>query len=431
MPFKALVVGGAGDMGRWCSRLLKQSGFEVSISSRRPDIMAIAESLGAGVASVDYAGQFDVVVLSVPIDAIEGIAAQVGPRMKPGSLLMDLSSLKTGPVEAMLKYAPESVEVIGAHPLFGPGLETLEGRTIVLVPTGRSGRWLSVMRDVFETAGAAVEISTPGEHDRKMAIVQGLTHFLYISWGRAIQWMDVDLRDLEAYRTPVYGVTETMAGRVLAQNPELYALIQSGHDVAPVRKAFIEACTELAAMIDAGDLETFKGTFSAAAAHYGDLEGAKERSERIVRLGQGELAAIKKSAGLERAFVLPGGRKVYGTVKELQREDFTLETPSETLVLRYDAVSMLGPEGLSSLKDGSPSVGRDILVKLPIGADVRVLGWVLTRIDGVTGVSHETRNAMGPDHVLYRLTVGVRPERSEDTLQRVLATIWGLGYEVK
>ncbi|WP_424358647.1 prephenate dehydrogenase/arogenate dehydrogenase family protein [Methanocella sp. MCL-LM] len=430
MPFKALVVGGGGDMGRWCARLLKHAGFEVCISSRR-DVRPVAEAMGAGVASIEDAGLFDVVILSVPIDAVEAMAAQAGPKMKPGSLLMDLSSLKKGPVEAMLRHASESVEVLGAHPLFGPGLETLEGRTIVVVPTGRSGRWLPIIRDVFETAGASVEVSTPEEHDRRMAIVQGLTHFLYLGWGRAIQRLGIDLRDLEAYRTPVYGITETIAGRVLSQNPELYALIQSGPDVAPVRRAFIEACSELAATVEKGDLQAFRDAFSAAAHHYGDLEGSRTRSERIIRIEQGEPAVIKKSAGLERAFVLPGGRKIYGVIKDVRREDFTLETPSETLVLRYDAVSLLGPEGLSSLKDGSPAIGRDILVKLPIGADARVLGWVLSRIDGVTGVSHETHNAMSPDHVVYRLTVDVRPERSEDTLQRVLATIWGLGYEVK
>jgi prephenate dehydrogenase len=201
--------------------------------------------------------------------------------------------------------------------------------------------------------------------------------------------------------------------------------------VAPVRTAFVEACRELSAAIEAGDLKAFEEDFSSAAAHYGDTEAARARSERLVRAEQGGSAAIKKAAGLERAFSLPGGRKVYGVIREVRRDDFTLETPSETLVLRYDAVTPLDQDGLSSLKDRSPAIGRDILVKMPIGADARVLGWVLSRVEGVAGVTYETDNAMSPDYVVYRLTVDVRPEQSEQTLQRVLATIWGLGYEVK
>ena len=430
MPFKALVVGGSGDMGRWCARMLRHAGFEVSISSRR-DVRRLADSMGVGVAGPEDAGRFDVVVLSVPIDAVEGLSARIGPLMREGSLLMDLSSLKKGPVEAMLRHAPSGVEVIGAHPLFGPGPDALEGRTVVLVPTGRSGRWLPVIRDVLESAGAAVEMATPEEHDRKMAIVQGLTHFLYIGWGRAIERLGVDLKELDAYRTPVFGITETMAGRVLAQNPELYGLIQSGPDVGPVRKAFIDACRELAADIEAGDLEAFREAFASAASHYGDTEAARAWSERLVRMEQGQSAAIRKAAGQERAFSLSGGRKVYGVIREARREDFTLETPSETLALRYDAVTPLDPGELRRLRDLSPSIGRDILVKMPIGADARVLDWVLSRVDGVTGAAHSTDNALSPDYVVYRFTVDVRPGQAEETLQRVLATIWGLGYEVK
>ena len=430
MPFKALVVGGGGEMGRWCARLLKHAGFQVSISSRK-DIRSTAKSLGVGIASLEDVGQFDVVVLSVPIDSIEGISAEAGSRMKEGSLLMDLSSLKKKPVEAMLRHTSQGVEVIGAHPLFGPGLESLDGRTIAMVPTERSSRWLPVIRDVFESAGASVALSSADEHDRKMAIVQGLTHFLYISWGRAVEHLGIDLKELDAYRTPVYGITEDLAGRVLSQNPELYALIQSGPDVAPVRKAFIDSCKELAALVEQGDLEAFQNAFASAAVHYGDTAGARARSERLIRLEQGESAFIKKSAGMERAFSLPDGRKVYGMIKEVRKDDFVLETTSETLVLRYDAVTPLSPEGLNSLKDSYPVIGRDILVKLPIGADARVLSWALTKIDGVAGVRHETHDAMSPDFVVYKLTVDVRPEQSEDTLQRVLATIWGLGYEVK
>jgi prephenate dehydrogenase len=263
-----------------------------------------------------------------------------------------------------------------------------------------------------------------------MAVVQGLTHFMYISWGLALERLNVSLDDLKAYQTPVYGVTREMAGRVLSQSPELYALIQSGEDVAPVRRAFAGACKDLSRMADAGDIEGFTRTFRSAAEHYGDTAGARARSELILRIAR-DTGLIREAAGSERAFILRNGRRVYGVVREARQDDFTLETPSETLVVRYDEATPLGPEWLSRLKGGYPIIGRDILVKMPIGADATVLRWVLTKIGGVTGVEAETYDALNPDYVVYRFMVDVSPERSDETLQRVLSTIWGLGLEVK
>jgi len=440
MPFKALIIGGSGEMGQWCARLLKQAGFTVAISSRK-DARRLAESLGAGIASPEDAGRFDVVVLSVPIDVMESVAVQVGPLLKRGSLLMDLSSLKEGPVVAMLKYAAPGAEVLGTHPLFGPSYASspaarcpgasLEGRTVVLVPTDRCERWLPVMRDVFESAGGRVVLSTAEEHDRRMAIVQGLTHFMYIAWGRTLEQLDIKPGEAADFATPVFGVTSDMAGRVLSQSPELYALIQSGPEVSPVRKAFIEACTGLAAMADSGDQEAFRRAFASAAAHYGDLAGARERSDRLIRAEHSDSDAIRKATGQEHAFSLQDGRSVYGIVRDTRIDDFTLETPSETLVLRYETVTPLSQESLARLKQGTPRIGRDIVVKMPVGADAGVLQWALTKIDGVTGVSYETMDTTGSVFITYRFAVDVRPGQSEEILQRVLKTIWGLGYEVK
>ena len=83
-----------------------------------------------------------------------------------------------------------------------------------------------------------------------MAVVQGLTHFMYIAWGRTLERLGIRPDDLDAFQTPVFSVTREMAGRVLSQSPELYALIQAGEDVAPVRAAFLEACGDLSKMAD-------------------------------------------------------------------------------------------------------------------------------------------------------------------------------------
>ena len=423
MPFKVLVIGGAGGMGRWCASVFKDAGLDVSISSRR-DASDVARTLGVKLAKPGDAGNFDIVILSVPIDAIDKVAAEVAPEMRPGSLLMDVSSLKAKPIEAMLRHAPRGVEVIGAHPLFGPGSDG-RGRSIVLVPTDRSERWFSIIRDLFADGGYNVLETTAERHDKAMAVVQGLTHFMYVAMGRTMEKAKVDLDEASAFRTPVYGITKEMLGRILSQSPELYALIQSSGYAGELRQEYIDSCKELAAALDANNREKFIRYFESAAHYYGDTEGARKRSERIIRDSMELRLQVLDAVGKERAFELDGN-VLSGIVKRAGPDDFKLETPDGTVVLRYEDVSAVSGEARQER-----FVGRDILVKMPIGADPAVLRWVLEKIDDVKCAGFETADALGPDFVACRFTVQVPAGRSEEVLQKVLKTIWGLGLEVK
>lgn len=432
MPFKVLIIGGSGEMGRWAANQFKHMGFDVSISSRR-DVSDLAASMGVSSAPQSAAGVFDIVVMSVPIDRIEEVSADVGQRMRPGSLLMDLCSLKKGPVESMLYHTPPDVEVIGTHPLFGPSIDSIKGRTVVLVPTSRCSKWFPVIHDLFQDTGANIEVTNSEDHDKKMAIVQGLSHFIYISFGRTLEAIDVRVKDLDPYGTPVFGVTKDLAGRVLSQDPDLYTLIQSGEYVRHVRHAYIVACSELASYMDLGEREEFIKAIKSAARHYGDTAGARKRSDRIIRKEMEDKISIMDSVGQERAFMIDGGKEtVYGIVREAGRDEFVLETASRKMSFSYDDVTLISHEELNELKSRiAPRISRDIHVKLPIGVNARMLRWVLTRIDGVADVRMETSDALNPENVIYRFTVEAYSDASEDTLHKVLSTIWELGYEVK
>jgi len=324
----------------------------------------------------------------------------------------------------MLRHAPPGVEVIGAHPLFGPGPDG-RGTGIVLVPTERSERWFSIVRDLLGDAGYDVLTATAERHDRAMAVVQGLTHFMYVAMGRALEKANVDIKEASALRTPVYGITKELLGRVLSQSPELYALIQSSGPAGELRKAFVGACEELSSKLDAGDLEGFARDFESAARYYGDTEGARKRSGRIIGDYMEPRLRARDAVGAERAFELDG-RVVHGIVKQAGPDDFTLETPGGTLVIKYEDVGEAGDRA-----GREPMVSRDILVKLPTGADPSVLRWALSNIDGVKCAGFEAAGAPGPGFVAFRFSLSVPAGRSDEVLQKVLKTIWGLGLEIK
>jgi prephenate dehydrogenase len=283
---RMLIVGGTGGTGSWFARYFKDHGFLVSVwgPSGRVDV---AERLGVEFACdlLAEVADSDVVLLSVPIKETAKVVEEVAPRMKAGSLLMDVTSLKAGPMEAMMKWAPEGVEVLGTHPMFGPTIPTIRGQTVILVPAaGRCDSWLSPMEEIFREGGARVEVLEAEEHDRIMAVIQALTHFAYISIGSTLRSLDFNVAHSRRFMSPVYEIMIDFVGRILAQSPELYASIQENPEAERVREAYIEECKRLARLADDGDLSGFMDAMRSAADHFGGGDEALARSDRLIGL---------------------------------------------------------------------------------------------------------------------------------------------------
>ncbi len=153
-----------------------------------------------------------IVIVAVPIAATIDVIREVGPLLPEDALLMDLTSLKEEPVRAML--AASRAEVIGCHPLFGPDVPSMTGQNIVLCPA-RGGRWLGFLQGIFAKNGARITVTAPAEHDRMMALIQGLTHLETILTGLTLRDSGVESSELEAFSTPVFRTKQAIAGKGL------------------------------------------------------------------------------------------------------------------------------------------------------------------------------------------------------------------------
>lgn len=281
---RILILGGTGETGSWFARYFKGKGLDVAVwgPSGKTDLAA---RMGVRYANdlMKEARENDIVLLSVPIAKTVEAIRLVAPVMKRGSLLMDVTSLKSEPMKAMIKHAPKGVEVIGTHPMFGPTMPALKGQTIILTPAaGRSENWLPLMRSLFESGGARIEVLDPEEHDEIMAVVQALTHFAYIGIGATLQALDFDVEKSRKFMSPVYEIMIDLIGRILDQNPELYASIQQNPKTMKVRQTFIAECMRLSERADCGDQEGFKKIMREAAKHYGRTHEALERSDSLI-----------------------------------------------------------------------------------------------------------------------------------------------------
>jgi prephenate dehydrogenase len=243
-------------MGRVFARVFERAGYEVVVSGRKTALTSAA-----------LAEACDLVIVSVPIRDTVRVIGEIAPLLSKEQLLCDLTSLKVRPVEAMLK---SDAQVIGLHPMFGPTVSSLRGQTIIVCPARADGATVSTITDIFRSEGAVCTITTPEEHDRMMAVVQGLTHFVTLCMAESVRRLNVDIEATRKFTSPVYQIELSLVGRLLSQDPDLYAdILQQNPFVPEVLAACTSASQDLSAIVAGKDIEAFRTFFLADSRHLG------------------------------------------------------------------------------------------------------------------------------------------------------------------
>jgi prephenate dehydrogenase len=121
-----------------------------------------------------------VVILCVAISSVEEVLLRMRGRLSPGVLVMDTCSVKTYPVDLMRRLLPESVSILGTHPMFGPdsARDGVAGLPMILCPARMPAKESERWREFFSAMGMAVTVMTPDEHDREAAFTQGVAHYI-------------------------------------------------------------------------------------------------------------------------------------------------------------------------------------------------------------------------------------------------------------
>jgi prephenate dehydrogenase len=224
---KIAIIGGAGRMGRWFARLLLREGFEVIISDKNEEGLESArqELQVAAVSNVQAIKEANLILLSVDIDNFEEAVQEIGPHVRPGQVIADISSIKEWPVDLMHRYLKPAT-VLGAHPLFGPGAKDLANQNFVLTPANEEENTLAQrVMEYLQKHNARVSLMTPKQHDEMMAVVLGLAHFISIVAADTLAEVG-KLEQLKAIGGSTYRVLTTLVESVVSEDPLLYATLQ-------------------------------------------------------------------------------------------------------------------------------------------------------------------------------------------------------------
>jgi chorismate mutase/prephenate dehydrogenase len=272
-PRTVALIGAGGGMGTMMGDLLKGMDNEV-LAVDRDTTLTVEEA----------ATNADVVLVSVDIRETDEVIRRAGPRLREDALFTDVTSTKGDPVAAMLESSTASV--IGTHPLFGPGVHSLQGQRIAITP-GRlvdGTDWMTWLTSTLRAAGLTLLKTTPEEHDRVMAVVQVLTHFSTEVVGRTMEHLDVSIEETLRFSSPIYHLELLMTARHFAQSPNLYSAIQmSNPNTSEVAAAFREAAAEFDSLVQRGDAAAFREAFGEVSAFFGDFaETALAESTHLI-----------------------------------------------------------------------------------------------------------------------------------------------------
>ena len=253
---KAGIIGGTGKMGQLFVPVFEQAGYEVLVSGRKTSLT-----------SADLAQQCDLVIVSVPIRDTVRVIEEIVPLLAQNQILCDFTSLKVRPVEAMLR---SEANVVGLHPMFGPTVGSLKSQTIIVCPARVEEHRLHNLVAMFRNEGARCTMTTPEAHDRMMAVVQGLTHYVTLCMAESIRRLGVDIGATQEFTSPVYQIELSLMGRLLSQDPDLYAdILQQNPYVPEVLGACRSSAADLAEIIGSHDPELFRAFFEQNTRHLG------------------------------------------------------------------------------------------------------------------------------------------------------------------
>jgi prephenate dehydrogenase len=221
------IIGGAGKMGAWFTRLLLKEEFELVLSDKdKAAVSTLQEQLNIEVASNSAVVQAaDIIILAVNIDSFEELVKEISPHVRPGQIILDITSVKEYTVALMHEHFKKAT-VLGTHPLFGPGARDLSNQNFVLTPTTEQEDILARKVMLYlQKHGARVTLMPPIQHDKMMSVVLGLSHFISIVAADTL--IEIGrLPELKAIGGSTYRVLTTLVESVVSEDPDLYASLQ-------------------------------------------------------------------------------------------------------------------------------------------------------------------------------------------------------------
>ena len=225
---KVTVIGAGGQMGQWFAKFFANNDFEVTGYDSENKVQGkninISDSLVGSILKADY------VILCTPTRRTPEIIRLIAKEMKRDTYLIEISSEKSKVVSSLSKM-PAKINPICIHPMFGPGVKTIKGQNIISVPIKDAKKELTVAKSLFE--GANFVTIDAAEHDKKIAVILGLTHLMNLVFANIVS-KDEKVLLTEKMSGTTFRVQKTLAESIMTESPELIETIIANPEIRRV-----------------------------------------------------------------------------------------------------------------------------------------------------------------------------------------------------
>ena len=191
--YNRIALIGLGLIASSISHAARRAGLvgEIVGTARSAETRATAERIGLCDRVVETAAEAvkgaDLVILCVPVGAMDAVAREIGPHLGDGATVTDVGSVKREIVNAVAPHMPEHVHFIPSHPVAGTEhsgpesgfAELFDNRWFLLTPLpGTDVAAKDKLTAFWRGLGANVDEMEVDHHDLVLAVTSHAPHLI-------------------------------------------------------------------------------------------------------------------------------------------------------------------------------------------------------------------------------------------------------------
>jgi cyclohexadieny/prephenate dehydrogenase len=191
--YQRVALIGLGLIASSMCHAMRRAGLagEITGYARSSETREIAREIGLCdlicESAADAVKDADLVVLCVPVGAMEAVASEIAPFLKPGCTVSDVGSVKRAVVDTVGPHIPKGVHFIPAHPLAGTEhsgprsgfAELFDGRFCIIVPAdGAERSAIDRLSELWRGMGSQTDEMDPDHHDLVLAVTSHTPHLI-------------------------------------------------------------------------------------------------------------------------------------------------------------------------------------------------------------------------------------------------------------
>jgi len=274
------LIGAEGKMGLWFSKYFHEMGYEVTGYDSEYEITS--KFVKKGNSLVGSILKAECVMLCTPTRRTPEIIRLIAKEMMRGAHLIEISSQKAKTSLALAKM-PAKIIPICVHPMFGPGTKKIDDQNIISIPIKDAKNELNFAKLLFP--GANFVTIDANEHDKKIALILGLTHLVNLVFANVLS-KDEKVSLTEKMSGTTFRIQKVLAESIMAESPELIETIISNTEIKRVAEDFWRDFGRLLTSVQEGKTEeviNYVKTCQEKLSENVDLEEAHKKLSKMTK----------------------------------------------------------------------------------------------------------------------------------------------------